>query len=130
MRQINYETQLEEKQKVEQKYMVQEAIDKMKFLKRNYKQLKSMERQLFEAAGSAVPQRLDPTEVPSGFHGSSAVSNLMNSLEYGYGGIGSVDQGESIEESEEYDAMVPMKEFQTHTDDTNSFAKDIMPPLG
>ena len=107
---------IEEKRRLEQKHMVEEAIDKMRFLKKNFKQLKSMEKQVNE------------NQLPHLYQNENGTETGPNQISYG-GSNAQEDYNE--DESEKYDEILPMKMKSYHPEinDAGSFAKDIMPPL-
>ena len=83
----------------------------MRFLKKNYKQLKSIENQINDSElPSVIRQQTD-----------SGINDIT------YGG----SNAEEIEQ-EAYDSILPMKmkSYQPEINDAGSFAKDLMPPLG
>lgn len=86
----------------------------MRFLKKNFKQLKLMEK------------KIENTDLPE----------LSNKQESGFNDItiGGSHTKDNLDddEKEKYDEFLPtkMKSYQPEINETNSFAKDVMPPLG
>ena len=99
--------------------MVQEAIDKMRFLKKNYKQLKTLEIQLQESELPDVVRRQDT---------SQGDKVLQDTIQYS----NTNEQDEDLTYDNNYGPIFPvkMKSYQPVLDDEGSFAKDVMPPLG